>query len=81
MCCVFGLWITYRSGHCELLRYIMEQWKIAVETKGLKFRSCDNSPGERIYDWCVLCLFYPSSFFNSLTGCIFQRLTTDVLLA
>jgi len=40
-----------RSGHCEVLKFIMKQWKIAVETTGLKFRSCDRSSNDRIYDW------------------------------
>ncbi|KAL7537415.1 hypothetical protein ACHAXR_007810 [Thalassiosira sp. AJA248-18] len=39
-----------RSGWPELLKYIMCQWKIASETKGIKFKSHNNIPG-RIYDW------------------------------
>eukprot|EP00581_Thalassiosira_minuscula_P013959 CAMPEP_0183714800 /NCGR_PEP_ID=MMETSP0737-20130205/9230_1 /TAXON_ID=385413 /ORGANISM="Thalassiosira miniscula, Strain CCMP1093" /LENGTH=1053 /DNA_ID=CAMNT_0025943803 /DNA_START=272 /DNA_END=3433 /DNA_ORIENTATION=- len=39
-----------RSGHCELLKYIMAQWKIASQTIGIKFKSHNNVPG-RIYDW------------------------------
>ena len=39
-----------RSGHCELLQYVMVQWKIAAETIGIKFKSHNNIPG-RIYDW------------------------------
>ena len=39
-----------RSGHCELLKYIMAQWKIAAETIGIKFTSHGNVAGS-IYDW------------------------------
>ena len=39
-----------RSGHCELLKYILVQWKIASEMTGMKFKSHNNIPG-RIYDW------------------------------
>ena len=39
-----------RSGHVELLKYILNQWRIAAETTGMKFKSNNNVPG-RIYDW------------------------------
>jgi ankyrin repeat protein len=39
-----------RSGHCQLLNYIMSQWKIASETIGIKFKSHNNAP-DKIFDW------------------------------
>jgi len=39
-----------RSGHIELLKCIMDRWKVAAETIGIKFKSHNNVPG-RIYDW------------------------------
>jgi len=39
-----------RSGHEELLKYIMIQWRIVSETTGMSFKSHSNIPG-RIYDW------------------------------
>jgi hypothetical protein len=39
-----------RSGHCQLLKYIMQQWKVASETTGLKFKSHNNTPGQ-MFDW------------------------------
>ena len=38
-----------RAGHCELLKFLMERWKIACEITGMKFSSLE-APG-RIYDW------------------------------
>jgi ankyrin repeat protein len=39
-----------RSGHCELLKYIMIQWKVASIETGINFKSHDNAP-DTIYDW------------------------------
>lgn len=39
-----------RSGHCELLKYIMKQWKVASVETGIKFKSHNNAP-DAIYDW------------------------------
>ncbi|KAL9186762.1 hypothetical protein ACHAXT_010482 [Thalassiosira profunda] len=39
-----------RSGHCLLLKHIMDEWKVAAETTGIKFKSHSNDPG-KIYDW------------------------------
>jgi len=39
-----------RSGHCELVKYILCRWKIASETIGIQFKPHNNIPG-RIYDW------------------------------
>ena len=39
-----------RAGHCKLLKYIMYEWILASETKGMKFKSHNNLPG-RIFDW------------------------------
>lgn len=39
-----------RSGHCQLLKYIMVQWKVASGKTGIKFKSHNNEP-DKIYDW------------------------------
>ena len=39
-----------RSGHEELLKHIMIQWRIVSESTGMSFKSHSNIPG-RIYDW------------------------------
>lgn len=39
-----------RSGHCRLLKYIMDKWRDASEAFGIHFKSHNNIPG-RIYDW------------------------------
>jgi len=51
-----------RSGHEELLKYIMIQWRIVSETTGMSFKSHNNIPG-RIYDWQdrwfrTVCIYY-----------------------
>lgn len=37
-----------RSGHYELLRYIVAQWKIAAETEGISFKTKN---GRSAFDW------------------------------
>jgi len=39
-----------RSGHCELLKYLMIQWKQASDNNGIKFKSHSNEAG-MIFDW------------------------------
>ena len=39
-----------RSGHCQLLRYLMDQWRETTETAGIHFKPHHNVPG-RIFDW------------------------------
>lgn len=39
-----------RSGHCKLLCFIMNQWRIAVATTGIKFDVRTTNSG-RVFDW------------------------------
>ena len=39
-----------RSGHCQLLRYLMDQWRDTTETTGIHVKPHNNILG-RIFDW------------------------------